>query len=112
MSAKWLIGMVMIYVILVVVSGISQGTYFGGTGAETIWNGIIGWQMIDFSSVSAGFSGVLEQTGVILWGVVELLTWKFSFFTGTWMIIRVLLAAISFGIVINLIQQIKIPFAG
>lgn len=107
MATKWLIGMGMIYVVLLIVSGISEGTYFGGTGVATIWSVMTGFQAIDVTNPLTAVGGVLIAVWQILVGIFEILTWKFSFFVGVWAIFRYILCAISLGIIISLILAVR-----
>jgi len=97
----------MIYVILTVVSGISEGTYFGGSGVGTIWSAMTGFQAIDVTNPLTAVGGILIQVWQILVGIFEILTWKFSFFVGVWQIFRWVLCAISLGIIISLIMALR-----
>jgi len=106
-STKWLIGLAMVYVILTVVSGIAEGTYFGGTGVGTIWSVITGFEAIDVTNPLTAVGGVLIQVWQILVGIFEILTWKFSFFVGVWAIFRWLLFAISLGVIVSLIMALR-----
>lgn len=107
MAVKWLVGMGMIYVVLTVVSGISEGTYFGGTGVATIWSAMTGFQAIDVTNPLTAVGGILIQVWQIMVGIFEMLTWKFSFFVGVWAIFRYILCAISLGIIISLILALR-----
>ena len=107
MATKWLIGMGMIYVILTVVSGISEGTYFGGTGVATIWSAMTGFSAIDVTNPLTAVGGVIIHVYQILVGIFEILTWKFSFFVGVWSIFRYVLCAISLGIIVSLILALR-----
>lgn len=107
MKTSWLIGMTMIYVILTVVSGISEGTYFGGTGVGTIWSAMTSFSAIDVTNPLTAVWGVMLNLWQMLVGLFEILTWKFSFFVGVWAIFRWILCAISLGIIISLIMALR-----
>lgn len=107
MRTAWIIGMAMLYVVLSVISGIDEGTYFGGTGVETIWMGFTSFKVIDWSNIGTGVWGILLAMKELLIGFLEILTWKFSFFSGAWSIIRFILAAISLGIMTSLILALR-----
>ena len=107
MRTAWIVGMAMLYVILCVVSGIDEGTYFGGTGVATIWKGFTSLQVIEFTNVAAGVWGVLVALKDLVVGLFEILTWQFSFFTGPLAIFRFILGAISLGIMTSLILALR-----
>lgn len=107
MRTAWIVGMAMLYVILCVVSGIDEGTYFGGTGVATIWKGFTSFQVIEFTNVAAGVWGVLVALKDLCVGLFEIFTWKFSFFAGNFAIFRFILGAISLGIMTSLILALR-----
>jgi len=107
MRAAWIIGLAMAYVILAVISGIPEGTFFGGTGVETLWECITGFQTLDVTNPVTVGAGVLMNLGKIFVGLFEILSWKFSFFTGVWIVFRMLMFAISLGIIISLLLAIR-----
>jgi len=107
MRTAWIVGMAMLYVILSIVSGIDEGTYFGATGVETIWMGFTSLQVIEFTNVAAGVWGVLVALKDLCVGLFEILTWKFSFFTGAFIVFRFILGAISLGIMTSLILALR-----
>lgn len=107
MKTSWLIGLAMIYVTLTVVSGISEGTYFGGTGIETIWDAMTGIKTIEVSNPVTAIIEILMDVGRIFQGLFEIFTWKFSFFVGVWAIFRWLLFAISLGIMMSFALAIR-----
>jgi hypothetical protein len=107
MRTAWLVGMAMLYVILSVVSGIDEGTWFGGTGVETLWSGFTTIQVVDFTNPLTVVGGILVALKTLVVGLFEIFTWKFSFFTGAFIIFRFILAAISLGIMVSLILALR-----
>ncbi len=107
MRTAWIVGMAMLYVVLCVVSGIDEGTYFGGTGVATIWKGFTSLRVIEFTNVATGVWGVLVALKDLVVGLFEILTWQFSFFTGPLAIVRFILGAISLGIMTSLILALR-----
>lgn len=107
MAVKWLLGMAMLYVILIIVSGIGEGTYLGTSGVATIWEAMTAFRAVDVTNPLTAISGVLILVWQLLVGIFEMLTWKFSFFVGIWAIFRWLLCAISLGIIVSLILTIR-----
>ena len=107
MRTAWVIGFAMMYVVLSVISGIDEGTYFGGTGVETIWSGFTTLQVVNFSNPLSVVFGILVALKDLLVGLFEILTWKFSFFTGAYVIFRFILGSISLGVMVSLILALR-----
>jgi len=107
MATKWLIGLVMVYLVLTVVSGIAEGTYIGGTGVSTIWSAMESFQTIDIANPLTMVYGVVIAIKDMLIGLFEIFTWKFSFFVGVWGIFRWLLISISVGMVVSLLLALR-----
>jgi len=107
MRTAWIVGFAMLYVILTVISGIDEGTYFGGTGVDTIWSGFTTFQVVDFTNPLTAVFGVLVALKDLLIGMFEILTWKFSFFAGPFIIFRFILGAISLGVMVSLLLALR-----
>ena len=107
MKTSWIIGLAMAYVILAVISGIAEGTYFGGTGVETIWDAMNSFQTIDTTDLLTVARDVMVSTGQLFEGLWEILTWKFSFFVGVWAIFRWIFFAISLGVIVALVSILR-----
>ena len=107
MRTAWIVGFAMLYVILTVISGIDEGTYFGGTGVETIWSGFNTLKVVDFTNPLTAITGVLVALKDLCVGLFEILTWKFSFFVGPYTIFRFILGSISLGVMVGIILAIR-----
>ena len=107
MRTAWIIGFAMLYVTLTIISGIDEGTYFGGTGVQTIWSGFTTLQVVDFTNPVTGVWGALVALKDLCVGLFEIFTWKFSFFTGGAIIFRFVLGAISLGVMVSLILALR-----
>lgn len=107
MRTAWIVGMAMLYVVLSVVSGIDEGTWFGGTGVETLWSGFSTVQVVDFTNPLTVVGGILVALKTLVVGLFEIFTWKFSFFTDNFLIFRYALSAISLGIMVSLILALR-----
>ena len=107
MRTAWVIGLAMAYVILTIISGIDEGTYFGGTGVSTIWSGFTVLKVVDFTNPLTAVFGVLVALKDLLVGMFEIMTWKFSFFTGPFIIFRFLLGSISLGVMVSMILALR-----
>jgi len=107
MRTAWIVGLAMAYVILTVISGIDEGTYFGGTGVATIWSGFTALEVVDFTNPLSVVFGVLVALKDLLIGMFEIMTWKFSFFVGPFVIFRFILGAISLGVMVGLIFALR-----
>lgn len=107
MRTAWIIGLAMGYVLLTVISGIDEGTYFGGTGVETLWSGFTTVQVVDFTNPITVVGGILVALKDLVVGLFEIMTWKFSFFTGPFIIFRFILSAISLGVTVSVIMALR-----
>lgn len=107
MRTAWVIGLAMGYVLLTVISGIDEGTYFGGTGVETLWSGFSTVQVIDYTNIATVISGIIVALKDLVVGLFEIMTWKFSFFTGPFIIFRFILSAISLGVMVSVIMALR-----
>jgi len=106
MKTSWLIGMVMLFVICTITSGIQEGTYFGG-GAGTIWNALTSFKTIDIANPLTVTYGVAIAVYEMMTGLFQILTWDFSMFVGVWAVIRWMLFGISVGMVISLLLALR-----
>ena len=107
MRTAWIVGMAMLYVLLTIVSGVDEQTYFGGTGIETLWSAISTLKTVDFTSISSGLQGILIGLKDLVVGLLEMLTWKFSFFVGALAIIRWVLFAITAGVIMSFAMALR-----
>jgi len=97
----------MLYVILTVVSGFSEGTYFGGTGVATIWNAMTSFRALEITGLITLIEGIVVTAKDMMVGLFEILTWKFSFFVDEWAIFRWILMSISLSIIIGFILALR-----
>ena len=107
MRTAWVIGMAMLYVVLSIISGIDEGTFFGGTGVGTIWSGFSTIQTVDFTNPLTVVIGLIVALKDLMVGLFEILTWKFSFFAGGAIIFRYILGSISLGVMVSLILALR-----
>jgi len=105
MATKWLIGIIFAWVILSVVSGIPEGTYFSGGG--TIWNAVMGFQALDLTNPLTAVSDIMMSLKDLFVGIFEVITWKFSFFTGVFAIFRWILFAITLAVIVSFIMALR-----
>ena len=106
MKTSWLIGMVMLFVICTITSGIQEGTYFGG-GAKTLFDTASSFKTLDISSPLTSTFGVIIKVWNMMRGLWQIITWDFSMFTGVWAIIRWTLFGISIGIIVSLLLALR-----
>ena len=102
-----IIGITFVYVCGMILSGIPEGTYFGGTGVATIWQVITSFKVIDFTSPLAIVSGVVLGLYNILVGIWEIFSWKFSFFVDEYAIFRWMFFAITTGLIVTFLINLR-----
>jgi len=105
MATKWLIGIIFLFVIMSVVSGIPEGTYLTGMGR--IWEAIMGFKALDLTNPLTAVSDIMMSLKALFTGIFEVITWDFSFFTGVWAIFRWLLFAITFAVIVSFILALR-----
>jgi len=106
MATKWLIGIMFMYVILTVISGISEGTY--ATGFTRIWQAVMGFQALDLTNPLTAVSDIMISLKDLFVGIFEVITWKFSFWTtGVWQIFRWLMFAVTVGVLVSFIMALR-----
>jgi len=107
MATKWLAGIVFAHVILSVISGIPEGTYFGGSGLGAVWDALTAFKTINVWNPVTAIPAILVNLKDLSIGLFEILTWKFSFFTGPWVIFRWLMFSISTAVAVSFILAVR-----
>ena len=107
MKVGWLVGIIFCHVILTVVSGISEGTYFGSTGLGAVWDALTAFKTISLWNPVTAVYDILVNLKDLFIGLFEIITWKYSFFTGPWAIFRWLMFSISTAVGIAFILALR-----
>jgi len=110
MAAKWLIGLSMLFVLLTITSGIIEQTYLGTEQAGTLWQLMSSFKAMQWSS----FSSIIVAAGALATALYKMLIFDYAFFTGVWVIFRVLFVSVSVGIGVSFILSVAsvlpVPF--
>lgn len=102
MKAGWFIGLIMMYIILTPLFGLMEQAFLPN-GQMSVLSTILTPPWSTFTTPLGIVTGGLY--GLITWlqGVWSMLTFGYACFTGTWVILRLLLCAVSGGIIIAMI---------
>lgn len=105
MNPKWLMGIVMLYLVLAVWSGILEGSYI--TDNQTgIFNTLMNQQQLSFSDPASAVFSSFVITGDILAALWKMFWWDFAQFHGEFGIFRLILIALSIGVVFAIVLSI------
>lgn len=107
MRTSWLIGMLMLFTILTIVSGIIEQTYLGADEAGTIWGAMSSFQAIEFTNPLTAVGGLIIAATDLTQALFKAFIFNYSFLTGIWFVFRILGCCISAGIVVSLILAIR-----
>jgi hypothetical protein len=106
MKAGWIIGLITLYIILTPVFGMIDNTFTPAPPAGTTAPDMNAMLVppIDSSTNVLGIAIAAISTGVAWLGeFFKILTFGYACLTGTWVILRLLLCAISIGIIGSII---------
>jgi len=100
MSPRWVMAMVGIFFLLSLLSSIGEGLYMTGSSSTTIIDVIQYFTNINYGSVTVyiPFTGdIAVGAGMLLKAIWTMIIWDYSFLTGSFLIVRYLLIALSAG---------------
>jgi hypothetical protein len=97
----------MLFVVASLWSGILEQQYLGNESAGVLFSVMDTFDSLNFSNpLSAGWS-LFVGTWAIIKCAFQMLLWDYAFFTGYYIIFRVLLITISVSIIISLVMALK-----
>lgn len=88
MATKWLIGIIMLYVIGSLVCGVIEMTYFTQGATDTIFGLMTNIHGISFSNPLTALTDLLLDLWYITQLIFSIIIWDFSFFEGEYSIIK------------------------
>lgn len=100
MSPRWLMAMVGIFFLLSLLSSIGEGLYMTASTSTTIIDVIQHFNNIEYSGITSivGVVGdVAVGVGMLTNAIWNMIIWNYSFLTGSLLIVRYLLIALSAG---------------
>jgi hypothetical protein len=104
MSPKWIMFIVFCYVGFQLLGSIAEAAWF--TNTLSVMNLVTGTYVV--SSASSGdFFSFIAVAQAWLMAIVGMLTWDYSFLTGTWVLLRWLLTAFTVGFIWGIVQLVR-----
>lgn len=103
MNPKWIIGLLMLFILAAIFSGIMEQTYVG-TAEETILERLMSPNFPEFSSPLGAITGFISLTWGWIQALWDVFTWNYAMYQGDWAIVRwVFLLPLSIGLVVSLV---------
>ena len=108
MHPKWIIFFITSFVLMTVLSGIIEMSYFGVSEQGTLQSILNEFSKLAFNNPVVGLASIL----IGFWNVLRLLfialIWDYSFFTGQWQIVKyAFFFPISIGFVVSVIFAVR-----
>lgn len=100
MSPKWIMFYLFCYVGFQLLGSIAEATWFSNT--LTVMNLLTGAYVV--TDASGGLVSLLTVASAWGMAIFGLLTWDYSFLTGTWVLLRWILSAFTVGFIWGAIQ--------
>ena len=103
MSAKWLIGFFMLYVICAIVSLMMEAQQLGASEASTLYI-ILTPDIPAYSNPIGAIFAYISVAPAYLDALWSIFWWDYSFFEGSWQLVRyILFLPLSGGLVVSLV---------
>jgi hypothetical protein len=105
MNPKWLMGIVLLYLILAVWSGILEGSYL--TSNQTgIFDTLMNQQTLSFTDPVTATVSAFNIGGDIITALWKMFWWDFAQFHGEFTVFRLILIALSIGVAFAFVLSI------
>jgi len=101
MKTSWVIGLIMLFIIMTVISGICEMTYLPATEESRLWVLLHPFE---------GFRSILDLPEMVfdwavnLWGMFW---FDYAFFQNEWIIVKYLFWSISIGLIWSILSTIR-----
>lgn len=106
MHPKWIISLAMLFLGGTILSGLLEQQYLGTSSAGMFHDLMNGYKELNFSNPFVAITSVIS----VAWDYVQMLWnlfwWNYSFFYGTWEVVRYFCWCISIGIIASLIMSV------
>jgi hypothetical protein len=106
MNPKWLMGVVILYLILAVWSGILEGSYLT-SNQTSVLDDLMSPEQLSYSNPVAAISSVFVIAGKTIHALWTILVWDFAQFNGDFAVFRLPLIALSIGIIIAIVISVR-----
>lgn len=106
MNPKWLIGILMMFVLCSIFSGIIEMAYIGDTETSVIGRLFYVDALTvqgTWGNITSFFTGVFTQPLQFLQALWDVLTWDYAMFHGAYGIVRILLFTVSAGLIVSFV---------
>lgn len=108
MATKWLIGIIMIYVIGTLVCGVIEMTYLTQGATDTMFGLMTNIKGISFSNPLTALTDLLLDLWYITQLIFSIIIWDFSFFEGEYAIIKyVIFLPLSVSFFVSFILAVR-----
>ena len=101
MHPKWIISLAMLFLAGTIISNILEQAYLG-TSEATMWYKLTS----NYQELSWNFFTVIKVAWSYIVLVWKMFWWDYSFWYGSWEIVRYLCMCISIGIIVSLILSV------
>lgn len=103
---KWTIGLCVAFVLLTLISGVIESTFFSSTDAGIFW-GLMNPQVPEITNpVTAAFA-VFSVAWSYIWSILRILAFDYAFYQGGFVIFRVIFCCLSIGMILSLILSLR-----
>lgn len=100
MSVRWIGGLTFVWILCTIVSLVIEGAWVG-TEEIDILNSLTGYSVIDVG----GITGIFKMSfGFLTHGLPKLISWNYAFFTGHFVILRIVCCCFSGAVIWGFIQ--------
>lgn len=107
MKTSWFIGLIMLFVVFSVISGIMEMSYFGGGEASRIHTLLTGVQIPEGVNFIGATIAFITQTWEFIANLWHMFWFDYAFFQGTWGIVRyIVFLPISIGLIVTLVLSV------
>lgn len=109
MNIKWVIGLVMIFILGSMLSGIMELQFLSGdANQQSVIEGLFGWANISGSGLYGVAESIIVATPGVIGSFFQMLVWDYAFFDGSYQIIRwVVCMPITAGMLYGLFMVIR-----
>jgi hypothetical protein len=108
MHPKWIIFFMTTFILLTIFSGVLEMTYVGTSEQGTLLSSVTALGNLRWTDAVTIFVSGIRALGIVVRLIFGALFWDYSFFTGTWQILRwAFFFPISVGFVFSVILAVR-----
>lgn len=106
MKTSWLIGLVMLFVILTVITGVMEMSYLGGAEASRLQR-LMQPDVPAYTNPLGAITAYVTATWDYIQNLWGIFWFDYPFFQGSWAILRYIFMAVSIGVIVSLVAVIR-----